>query len=174
MTGQDIRQYRTAMKLTQGELARLLTEALGTGYTASLVSYMEQGIVDAPKKVREYIANKTREKPFRNLSVASNSVKWINTLPNVETPLKSAVLPNKRITQEDRVLQYIKDFGSITSWEAFSQLGITRLSAKIFDLDKMGYRFKKQTEYSTNRYGKKVHYTRYSLIEGENEQAHLD
>ena len=33
----------------------------------------------------------------------------------------------QRVTQRDRVLQYIKDFGSITSWEAYSELGITQL-----------------------------------------------
>ena len=38
------------------------------------------------------------------------------------------------MTQEDKVLQYMQDFGSITTWDAFTDLGITRLSAKIFNL----------------------------------------
>ena len=31
----------------------------------------------------------------------------------------------KKITQKDRVLQFIRDFGSITSWQAYSELGCT-------------------------------------------------
>lgn len=34
------------------------------------------------------------------------------------------------ISQDERVLRHIKKFDSITSWEAFEDYGITRLSAK--------------------------------------------
>ena len=39
-----------------------------------------------------------------------------------------------RTSQRARVLDYIKRFGSISTLEAFKDLGITRLSAKIYDL----------------------------------------
>lgn len=71
----------------------------------------------------------------------------------------------KKITQEDRVVQYISDFGSITSLEAFKDLGITRLSAKIFNLKAEGYIFEDETKICVNRYGDKVHYKKYKIID---------
>lgn len=44
------------------------------------------------------------------------------------------------MTQNEKVLQFLKDNGSITSMDAFNKLRITRLSARIFDLRKMGYK----------------------------------
>ena len=41
-------------------------------------------------------------------------------------------------TQNEMVLEFIQKAGSITAKEAFTELGITRLSARIFDLRKMG------------------------------------
>lgn len=61
------------------------------------------------------------------------------------------------------VLQYIQDFGSITSRDAFFDLGVARLASRIHDLTKLGYEFDRKTETTSNRYGKPVHYARYSL-----------
>lgn len=164
MTGEEIRGYRKSADISQTQLAEELSSALGAKYTTSLISYMEKGVVDAPEKVGSYLASKTAEKPFRNPSVASKGSGSINVSPEGVSLFKSAFLPeSKRMTQEERVLEYIREFGSITTWDAFADLGITRLSAKIFDLDKDGYRFDRTTECTTNRYGKSVHYTRYSL-----------
>lgn len=69
----------------------------------------------------------------------------------------------KRITQEQRVVEYINEFGSITSLEAFRDLGVTRLSAKIYNLRKRGYIVVNHDEKCKNRYGDVVHYVRYSL-----------
>lgn len=44
------------------------------------------------------------------------------------------------MTQEERVLRHMKQFDGITSWEAFCDYGITRLSAKIFNLRERGYK----------------------------------
>ena len=68
----------------------------------------------------------------------------------------------KRTTHADRIEQYLKDKGSITSWEAIREFGITRLSAVIYDL-----RYKRnldiETRYETikNRYGDSVSFARY-------------
>lgn len=67
------------------------------------------------------------------------------------------------MTQTDMVLQYIKDFGSITPTDAFSDLGVYRLSACIFTLRKRGIAISTCMEESTNRYGKTVRYARYKL-----------
>ena len=69
---------------------------------------------------------------------------------------------SKRLTQEDRVLKYIKDFGSISSRDAFLDLGVTRLSAIIFNI-KRDYYVDYKWEYTKNRYGDKVKYKRYFI-----------
>ena len=70
----------------------------------------------------------------------------------------------QRVTQRDRVLQYIKDFGSITSWEAYSELRITQLGARIFELKDRGYNFEKERVNTKNRYGDQTHFDRYKLV----------
>lgn len=68
------------------------------------------------------------------------------------------------MTHKDRVLQYMKDFGSITSYEAFKELGNTRLSASIWLLiHKDGIEIDSITETSKNRYGEDTHYSRYYI-----------
>ena len=69
------------------------------------------------------------------------------------------------MTHKERVLRYMRDFGSITSWEAFKELGVTRLSAVIFNLRKDGHEITSWSETVTNRYGDKVSFSRYRLIE---------
>ena len=44
-----------------------------------------------------------------------------------------------RETHKTRLLNYLKQYGSITSLEAIRDLGNTRLSASIFNLRKKGY-----------------------------------
>ena len=70
---------------------------------------------------------------------------------------------SKEITQEMRVLNYMLDNGSITSWEAIKEFGITRISARIFELRKRGFFIENEWEHTTNRYGDKIKYVRYSL-----------
>lgn len=71
-----------------------------------------------------------------------------------------------RKTHKERTLEYIDRFGSISSLEAFRDLGNTRLSATIFNLRKDGYNIKSKTETSLNRFGEKTTYFRY-YIESE-------
>lgn len=70
-----------------------------------------------------------------------------------------------KVTQANRVLQYIRDFGSITTLQAFQDLGITRLSARIFELKDRGYAIKTDKVTGKNRYGETVHFNRYSIYE---------
>lgn len=72
------------------------------------------------------------------------------------------------MNQKERVLRYIQDYGSISSLEAFRDLGVTRLSAAVFDLRADGYPIVAKRESTLNRYGEKTSYARYSL---ENEHA---
>jgi len=71
-----------------------------------------------------------------------------------------------KITQRDMVLNYISEFGSISSWDAYKDLGITQLGARIWELThKYNYKFKKERVVTENRYGKPTHYDKYFLIE---------
>lgn len=67
------------------------------------------------------------------------------------------------MTQTERVLKYIEDYGSISSLEAFKDLGVTRLSAAIYNLRAEGYPIVSHNESALNRYGEKTHYARYTL-----------
>lgn len=62
----------------------------------------------------------------------------------------------------ERVLQYIKDFGSITTFEAFTELGCSRLSEYIRQL-RQEYTVVDEWIVSKNRYNEKVEYKKYML-----------
>lgn len=67
--------------------------------------------------------------------------------------------------QAERVLKYMRDFGSITQLEAIRDISCMRLGARIFDLKREGYEIKKETETSKSRYGEDTSYARYRLVE---------
>ena len=71
------------------------------------------------------------------------------------------------MTQREAILQYIKDFGSITPMQAFADLGITKLATRISEMRKDGLDFKIEMVGTKNRYGKTVNFARYSFVEGE-------
>ena len=68
--------------------------------------------------------------------------------------------------QCDRVLEYIKVHGSITSLEAIEQIGVARLASRICDLKKAGWNIEKKNEIGVNRFGEKTRYARYSIAKG--------
>ena len=70
----------------------------------------------------------------------------------------------KKITQKELIIKYLKDFGSISSWEAYAELGITKLGARIFELKEKGYVFKKERVKRLNRYGRERAFDKYSLV----------
>lgn len=72
---------------------------------------------------------------------------------------------NKRPTQCDRLIRYMKDCGSITQMDAIQQLGIMRLASRISELRKSGYDIEKRMIKGKNRYGESVSWASYSLAE---------
>lgn len=68
------------------------------------------------------------------------------------------------MTQSEMVLDYMEKYGSISSMQAFSELGITRLSGRIYDLREKGHVIENIRRETVNRYGKRVHYDEYKLI----------
>ena len=69
--------------------------------------------------------------------------------------------------QEQRVIKYLTDFGSITALEAMRDLGVMRLASRVCDLRRKGVKFKKQTERIVNRYGERVIVVRYYMDKQE-------
>lgn len=69
------------------------------------------------------------------------------------------------MTQCERIIKYMQDFGSITSAEAMQELGVYRLASRICDLKQNGYKIYDKFESSKNRYGEPISYKRYSLTE---------
>lgn len=70
-----------------------------------------------------------------------------------------------KISQKQRIINYIREFGSITDLEASKELGIQQFGARIFDLKKDGYEFRTEWESSTNRFGERTDYKRYYLVD---------
>ena len=64
----------------------------------------------------------------------------------------------------NRVINYMREFGSITSFEAFTDLGCTRLSEYIRQA-RLTLNVKDKWEKTINRYGEKVEYKRYWIEE---------
>ena len=69
------------------------------------------------------------------------------------------------MTQNQMVLDYMRQHNGITSGEAFAHLGITRLSARIYELRDAGYTIINQRCKAPNRYGKTAYFDRYKVIE---------
>ena len=70
-------------------------------------------------------------------------------------------------TQNDRILNYMKQRGSITTMEAIVDIGVMRLASRISDMRREGIDIKSETVAVMNRYGEKCHVKRYSLGDAE-------
>ena len=69
------------------------------------------------------------------------------------------------MNRAQRVLDYIREFGSITQLDAIRDLGYTRLAPAISEIKQNGYKIRTKREQSKNRRGETVSYARYSLEE---------
>jgi hypothetical protein len=76
---------------------------------------------------------------------------------------------SKRLSQCDRVLAYIKEHGYITDNDAHDDLGVNRLSGRVYDLKDKGYDIRLEWRSGRNRYGRMVRYGAYYLGDGKNE-----
>lgn len=68
------------------------------------------------------------------------------------------------MTQTERVLRHLQDYGSITQVEAIRDYGIMRLGARIWDLKRQGHVISTERETGVNRYGEKTAYARYRMV----------
>ena len=67
------------------------------------------------------------------------------------------------MNQCEKVLKYIKEFGSIMSAEAMKELGVYRLASRINELRDRGENIKDEWLTSKNRYGENIRYKRYYI-----------
>ena len=72
-----------------------------------------------------------------------------------------------KINQCQRIVDYMTRFGSISTLEAFNDLGVARLASRIHDLKCQGYNIISETKTSKNRYGESVSFKVYRLAEKE-------
>lgn len=67
------------------------------------------------------------------------------------------------MTQVEKILRHLDEYGSITAAEAMNEYGIYRLASRIRDIKRAGYSIDKVTETSRNRYGEPVRFARYMI-----------
>lgn len=72
-----------------------------------------------------------------------------------------------KLTQCERVLRHLEDFGSITSLEAVNEYGIMRLASRINDLKGQGYAIHSERVTGKNRYNETTSYSVYRLANKE-------
>ena len=65
-----------------------------------------------------------------------------------------------------RILQFMLDFGSITSFQAFTELGCTRLSEYIRQL-RLEMDIKDEWIVRKNRYGEEIRFKKYYIGEAK-------
>jgi hypothetical protein len=68
------------------------------------------------------------------------------------------------MTQKDRVLKYIDDFGSITVAEAITEIGVGSLTKCISNIRKDGIGIETRTVHHKNRYGQPTHHAEYRRV----------
>lgn len=66
--------------------------------------------------------------------------------------------------QTDKILLYMKTYGSITAMDAVREFGCMRLAARISDLRNSGVPIDDKYESNKNRFGDTVSYKRYFLV----------
>lgn len=66
------------------------------------------------------------------------------------------------MTQAQKIINHIKEHGSITTMDAFG-MGITRLASRVYEMKKQGIEFETIPDAAKNRDGETVHFVRYKL-----------
>ena len=67
-------------------------------------------------------------------------------------------------TQHEQIRKYIETFGSITSFEAFTDLGITKLATRISEMRRQGMQIADDWITRPNRWGQETQFKRYYLV----------
>ena len=68
------------------------------------------------------------------------------------------------VKQNMLILKHLQTKSGITSWEAISEYGITRLSARIYDLRNNDFDIQDKWIEEYNRYGQRTKFKKYFLV----------
>lgn len=71
-----------------------------------------------------------------------------------------------KLTQCEKIIRHLREYGSISSLEAITEYGILRLASRITDLKRRGYNIVGETKTGRNRFQEKTSYKVYRLVEG--------
>ena len=74
-----------------------------------------------------------------------------------------------KVSQCDKIIEYMKKYGSITQAEAYIDIGCFRLASRICDLKRKGYQIKCEMIKVKNRDDEEVQIAKYSLVGVVNE-----
>tara|TARA_R110000772_G_scaffold259023_1_gene376477 strand:- start:47 stop:304 length:258 start_codon:yes stop_codon:yes gene_type:complete len=79
-------------------------------------------------------------------------------------------------TQKDKIIAYVRTYGSITHREAEDNYAITRLAAVIFDLKELGHKFVEPTEIvkGKNKFGEPCTWAKYQYLGMKNMDERLN
>lgn len=69
------------------------------------------------------------------------------------------------VTQCEKILQHLEQYGSITAMEAVNEYGIMRLASRITDLKKQGVPINRDIVSGKNRFGENIYFAKYTLRE---------
>ena len=68
-----------------------------------------------------------------------------------------------KMTQAERILRHLRDYGTITQAEALAEYGCMRLGARIYDLKRKGHAIASERAEGRNRYDEPIRFARYRL-----------
>ena len=72
----------------------------------------------------------------------------------------------EKMTQEQRIIDYLNKHGKITQFEAMNRLGVIRLASRVSSLKKKGFPIKSEYKTVKNRFKEKCLIKEYSLEKG--------
>lgn len=72
-----------------------------------------------------------------------------------------------KVSQCDKIVEYMKQYGSITQLEAYVEIGCVRLPSRIYDLKRKGYAINREIVRVKKRDGGFAPIAKYSLAEVE-------
>ena len=75
------------------------------------------------------------------------------------------------MTQAEKVVQYMQQYGGITQLDALREFGCMRLASRISDLRREGMNIKSEMVRAKNRYGEPICFARYTLEGSDNVQS---
>ncbi len=72
------------------------------------------------------------------------------------------------MTQAEKIVQYMQQYGGITQLDALREFGCMRLASRISDLRRDGMNIKSEMVRAKNRYGEPISFARYTLEDETN------